>query len=656
MPSSPQRSPNEASLPPSKRRLRALALAAAALIALPATSMTLAGGAAPAHAAPTHATPAHAEAPAPAETPTAPSTTTRWQLADTISTIHTGPRAIALSPDANEVIFGYEELGVVNIRNLTTGVTTGIPLDDFAVEPIITVPTTDGYRALVAGTNEIFALGPGGTVEHTADGPGVFAFAFSEHTGTLFSLDGGAQLTERDPVTGEMERWAMLNDFSSALAAHPTKPELYTANYLSGSVSFIDLLELEWGSCACNPVPTVHVTDHLLPSVAVSPDGSLLYALDERGNLFILDTDSAMLLAEIPLHGFFPTHSLAVNPVTGEIVATDLEGRLVFIDPVTFAMTTLELGEGLWQSAISADGERIVVTNTWANRVLVVERVAPLPATNVRAYPGARQAAVFWDPPAAPTVALEATMNMADPATPEYALSIVGDDSHVCITTDPSCVMTDLPVGPIQFVVTATTDAGSAVSEPSEPVIITEPIAPAEPPAATDGTAIAFVGDRPDSATAGQEVEIVVSGFAPSSYVDIYLYSSPQLLATAVVGADGAGTVQATIPVGVAPGPHHLVGVGLAPLGETANAVTAVTIAAAPAPGPGPGPAPDPAPTPPPAPGGDTLPRTGADSAGAVTGALPIAAGALLLLAASTLITARLRRRAASTRYRSNPI
>src|SRR5690606_9493836 len=138
------------------------------------------------------------------------------------------------------------------------------------------------------------------------------------------------------------------------------------------------------------------------------------------------------------------------------------------------------------------------------DEIVMLERVPPQPATNVWAAAGARQAAIFWDAPA--------PLDSPSQAALEYAVSMVGDPSNVCVTTDTSCVLTDLPAGPAQFVVTTVTDAGSVDSEPSEPVMITEPVAPTEPPAATEGTSIVFAGDTPDAAMLGDEVEIVVTG------------------------------------------------------------------------------------------------------------------------------------------------
>lgn len=61
---------------------------------------------------------------------------------------------------------------------------------------------------------------------------------------------------------------------------------------------------------------------------------------------------------------------------------------------------------------------------------------------------------------------------------------------------------------------------------------------------------------------AGGDVRFRVSGFLPRSQVDVYLYSDPLWLGSAVVDAAGAVAMTVTIPAWVQPGTHTLQFVG----------------------------------------------------------------------------------------------
>lgn len=403
-----------------------------------------------------------------------PGPQTGWQVSSTSTTAHPAPRDITASPDGAKLFVNYEAGNLLSILNTATmGLSTEAPLNGWG-EPTIVTPAPDGYRVLTAGTNDVYSLTPGTWTGAAAYGPGVDAMTYSEFTATVFSTDAG-QLSERDPLTGELIRWAGLGDMPLAIAAHPSRPVVYTADMSQESISAIDLSGVEWGDiCGCEDASTVLDLPGLMPTdIVISADGATLYVLDYYARILAIDTATFTLEQTRDLDGAdFASPSLSVNPVTGELVASDLNGTVFFIDPVNLEVTdTVELAEGLWDTAISPDGTKVYVTNTFDSLISVLEYItpAPNPATNVQATPGARQAAVAW------------TASTTGSAT--YTVSAVGSDDVLCTTTSTFCVISGLPVGPVRFVVTTATDAGSTPSQPSAAVSISAPAAPASVPA-----------------------------------------------------------------------------------------------------------------------------------------------------------------------------
>ncbi|WP_336653104.1 MULTISPECIES: YncE family protein [unclassified Leucobacter] len=554
-----------------------------------------------------------------------------WQWTSTSTAAHAAPRGITVSPDGARLFVNYEAGNLLSVLNSDTmGVSAEAPIEGWG-EPTITTPAIDGYRVLTAGTNNVYSLTPGIWSGIATHGPGIDAMTYSKHTTTVFSTDAG-QLSERDPHSGELIRYAGLEDSPTAIAAHPGKLVVYTADENQQSITAIDLTQVDWNTAhGTEDASTVLALPGTTPSdLAISADGSTLYVLDYFAAIHAIDTATFTVKKSRNISGAdFASASLSVNPVTGELVASDLNGNVFFIDPASLKVTrALPLEEGLWDTAISPDGTKVYVTNTFESSISVLEYVtpAPNPATDVQAIPGARQAAVTW------------TASTTGSAT--YTVSAVGSSDVLCTTTSTSCVIPNLPLGSVQFVVTTTTEAGSTPSQPSAPAIITAPEAPNSVPTPTGDATIGFAGAQPTTALFGQKVDVVATGFAPSSFVDVSLHSSPMLLGSGVVGNDGTATFQVTIPAsGVEPGAHHLVATGFTAQGAPAAAVREITLAAPP------GPKPPTPPTPTPGggsktPGGDALARTGAETEP------PIWAAALLLTAGAAAVTAaRLRRR-----------
>lgn len=543
-----------------------------------------------------------------------------WEITQTLTTPHASPRDLAASPDGAQLFVGYQDHSALGILDVATGSNIDKPMNAWSAEPILRVPAPDGYRILAGGTNDIYSVTPGSWDVAASSGPGIAGLAYSSQAEKVFSVDA-FQLSERDPLTGELQRWASLDHENTAIAAHPSRPVVYTASSFEETVTAVDLDEIDhWDTwpCDCDDA----FTEISLPSgtapvdIAISADGSSLYVLDMEGALLVVDTATLAVTdsGELAPHSFFPSASLSINPVSGEIVAAAFTGEIVIVDPLSLAVQAIATDGGYWDTAISADGTQIFVTDNWYSTISVLERTAPdpEPATNVHATPGSRQAAVFWDPPAAPI------------GTPAYTVRAVGSSTPLCTTSDTFCVVTGLPAGAVQFVVTSVTDAGSIDSAASPVVTIAEPHAPASVPTPTPGATIAFAGSGSDEATVGQRIDVVASGFAPGSYVDLSLHSLPALLGSALVGPGGSATLSVVIPAGTPPGGHHLVASGFTAAGAPAAAVRALTIAAASGSGGG----------------GGTLARTGGPS----TDAPLLWATVLLATAGAALAAARIRR------------
>jgi hypothetical protein len=58
---------------------------------------------------------------------------------------------------------------------------------------------------------------------------------------------------------------------------------------------------------------------------------------------------------------------------------------------------------------------------------------------------------------------------------------------------------------------------------------------------------------------AGDEIKISVGGFKPGSIVEVWLFSTPTQLGTAVVGADGTVSGTYRLPAGIKSGTHRVV-------------------------------------------------------------------------------------------------
>jgi hypothetical protein len=101
-------------------------------------------------------------------------------------------------------------------------------------------------------------------------------------------------------------------------------------------------------------------------------------------------------------------------------------------------------------------------------------------------------------------------------------------------------------------------------------------------PGGQAGTAVVSIGSGTSgsgSSAAGSTVHISASGFTPGESVEIWMHSTPVLLATVTASATGTIDLTVTIPIGMTPGAHSLVVNGLTS-GVTGSTPLTVTAAA----------------------------------------------------------------------------
>ncbi|MEU0556345.1 fibronectin type III domain-containing protein [Dactylosporangium sp. NPDC006015] len=133
-----------------------------------------------------------------------------------------------------------------------------------------------------------------------------------------------------------------------------------------------------------------------------------------------------------------------------------------------------------------------------------------------------------------------------------------------------------------QVTVAATVAEGDATA--SAPLAVT-PAAPVTvpatvPPTAVDGVLTSSAGTALPSA--GQPTVLVGTGFAPRTWVQLLVFSSPTALGTALTDENGSFSKQVTVPAGLA-GQHTFVSMGTDPSGTLRVLKLAVTVGAAPA-------------------------------------------------------------------------
>ncbi len=196
----------------------------------------------------------------------------------------------------------------------------------------------------------------------------------------------------------------------------------------------------------------------------------------------------------------------------------------------------------------------------------------PAPPTDVTVTGGMLQAFVSWTPASPP-----------GPDPVEYTVTIVqGPDTFTCTTSDIPCVLTGLAPGAITANVVATTITGDSTPATGTGTVLGVEDAPETAPVDQGGATIEVQdsgGDVITEAAPGEVLTVIVGGFAPESLVHVFLYSTPELLASGLTDALGQASFAVTVPSDAALGDHTLVASGLNASGETATASVRIALA-----------------------------------------------------------------------------
>jgi len=264
--------------------------------------------------------------------------------------------------------------------------------------------------------------------------------------------------------------------------------------------------------------------------VGLEGGGIFAYALDQSGGYH--------RVATLPSTGLAGVMELEFDAATGKLWA-------VCDDTCNGRSATLEIGAN---GAFAATA--------------VIERPAGMPNLNNEGFAMAPQSqclsgakSVFWSD---------------DSSTDGYALREGSIDCAAVTPTDPTTPVTPDPTTPV-----TPTDPTTPVT-PADPVTPVTPATPLTPlpgtgkpaaPAANTGAttpvaASAFTSaargpvEAPSDVSAGQTITIVVGTAHAGETVNIWLHSTPVLLGTAVVAADG--TVRVMIPADAPAGAHRV--------------------------------------------------------------------------------------------------
>ncbi|WP_433064794.1 beta strand repeat-containing protein [Dactylosporangium sp. CS-033363] len=216
------------------------------------------------------------------------------------------------------------------------------------------------------------------------------------------------------------------------------------------------------------------------------------------------------------------------------------------------------------------------------------------------------------------TVSWPAATANGSPVTGYVATAVPGPAT---CTTDGALTCVLGATAGTTYTVTVVAKSAAGDSAPSAPSAEATPTAP-EPPAAPPQTNLQLTTDQGaiSSASPGQEITFIGTGFAPYSTAIITIYSTPTVLGTAVTDATGSFSKLVTIPPGLDTGDHTAVAQGVAPDGTVRAMSLAITVA----------------------------PSVGGDSSLPVTGpafAMMLATGLGLTTSGAALIAATTRRR-----------
>jgi hypothetical protein len=335
-----------------------------------------------------------------------------------------------------------------------------------------------------------------------------------------------------------------------------------------------------------------------------------------------------------PRAGSFTTANGYACTTTGQTVACSISPTTPFgpgaalpavVIPVDVPLGTALGGQSVTAKVSSLDAMPATATGT----VTVVEALPSAP-TGLTAVPDASSVAVSWQPPAS-----------GQPAVRYRVTASPG--SATCTTTGTTCLLGGVAGQGYTITVTPVTADGveGTPATVTTTGTVVAPQVPATPPA--DAPLTLTTTDGPiTTATPGQQITVIGTGFLPYSTVTIAIYSTPVVLGTVTTDGSGAFSKLVTVPTDLAAGVHALVAYGVDPAGLAHAIRMDVTVAAAVAPTPA---------TP--------TSATPAAAAGPGTGGLaytgstfdptPVVVGGSVLLLTGALLLVGLRRRRSGT-------
>lgn len=153
-------------------------------------------------------------------------------------------------------------------------------------------------------------------------------------------------------------------------------------------------------------------------------------------------------------------------------------------------------------------------------------------------------------------------------ATSEFGLPVTVSASGACLLADGML----RGVGAGECVVVARAD-GDAVTEPGSAEVrlaVTAALSAVQP---------RIDGDLGDTAS-GAPVRATGTGLLPGSELVLEVRSTPRVIGTAVVGADGTATVTGVLPADLEAGDHHLVAIGTSLDGARTESAVSFSVAA----------------------------------------------------------------------------
>ncbi|MGH7436051.1 MAG: hypothetical protein ACRENE_10295 [Polyangiaceae bacterium] len=169
--------------------------------------------------------------------------------------------------------------------------------------------------------------------------------------GTIYvSMYGDDEITVIDQATHAIKSHIKVGKGPAVLLATPDKKKLYTANWSDNTVSAVDVASATAKSIAL---------DGRAWAIAMSPDGTKLYAGLASNKLVVIDTTSDSIATTFDTSPNFP-----------ESVIVSADGSQIYIDPATTGNT---LGNGSFEALSAADGGvvhpplTVGVTPAWAS-------------------------------------------------------------------------------------------------------------------------------------------------------------------------------------------------------------------------------------------------------------------------------------------------